>query len=66
MPRYKPRERHSLLLPVVLSEQIEPGSCAFALQYLVDRELDLSELDACEESRGSFETSTDAPWAPRG
>ena len=46
MPRYKPQERHSLLLPVVLSEQIEPGSFAFALQYLVDHELDLSELDA--------------------
>jgi transposase/IS5 family transposase len=46
MPRYKPQERHSLLLPVVLSEQIEPGSFAFALQYLVDHELDLSPLDA--------------------
>lgn len=46
MPRYKPPERHSLLLPVVLSEQIEPGSFAFALQHLVDHELDLSPLDA--------------------
>lgn len=46
MPRYKPQERHSLLLPVVLSEQIEPGSFAFALQHLVDHELDLSPLDA--------------------
>lgn len=32
MPRYKPQERRSLLLPVVLSEQIVPGSFAFALQ----------------------------------
>ncbi len=31
MARYKPQERHSLLLPVVLSEQIVPGSFAFAL-----------------------------------
>lgn len=46
MPRYKPQERHSLLLPVVLSEQIVPGTFAFALDYLVDHELDLSELDA--------------------
>lgn len=29
MPRYKPQETHSLLLPVILSEQIQPGSFAF-------------------------------------
>jgi transposase len=46
MPRYKPQDRNALLLPVVLSEQIVPGSFAFALDYLVDHELDLSELDA--------------------
>jgi transposase len=46
MPRYKPQERHSLLLPVVLSEQIVPGSFAFALDYLVDHELDFSGMDA--------------------
>ena len=46
MPRYKPQERNALLLPVVLSEQIVAGSFAFALDYLVDHELDLSELDA--------------------
>jgi len=46
MPRYKPQERNGLLLPVVLSEQIVPGSFAFALDYLVDNELDLSALDA--------------------
>jgi transposase len=46
MPRYKPQDRNSLLLPVVLSEQIIPGSFAFALNYLVDQELDLAPLDA--------------------
>ena len=46
MARYKPQGRNSLLLPVVLSEQIVPGSFAFALDYLVDNELDLSALDA--------------------
>lgn len=46
MARYKPQERNALLLPVVLSEQIVPGSFAFALDYLVDHELDLCELDA--------------------
>ncbi|OYT87962.1 MAG: DDE transposase [Burkholderiales bacterium PBB3] len=46
MPRYKPQDHNSLLLPVVLSEQIIPGSFAFALNYLVDHELDLAPLDA--------------------
>jgi transposase len=46
MARYKPQERNGMLLPVVLSDQIVPGSFAFALDYLVDNELDLSELDA--------------------
>jgi transposase len=46
MARYKPQDHNSLLLPVVLSEQIIPGSFAFALNYLVDHELDLTALDA--------------------
>lgn len=46
MARYKPQDRNSLLLPVVLTEQIVPGSFAFALDYLVDNELDLSAMDA--------------------
>ena len=46
MPRYKPQERNGLLVPVVLSEQLVAGSFGFALQHLVDVELDLSELDA--------------------
>ena len=45
MARYKPQDRNSLLLPVVLSEQILPGSFAFALDYLVDNELDLTAMD---------------------
>jgi hypothetical protein len=46
MARYKPQDRNSMLLPVVLSEQIVPGSFAFALDYLVDNELDLAAMDA--------------------
>nr|WP_315491641.1 IS1182 family transposase [uncultured Rhodoferax sp.] len=46
MARYKPQDNNSLLLPVVLSEQIIPGSFAFALNYLVNNELDLAPLDA--------------------
>lgn len=46
MARYKPQDRNNLLLPVVLSEQILPGSFAFALNYLIDHELDLTAMDA--------------------
>ena len=42
MARDKPQHRNSLLLPVVLSEQFVPDSFAFALDYLVNDELDLS------------------------
>jgi transposase len=46
MPRYKPVHRDPLLLPVVLAEQIQPGTFEFALGHLVDHELDVSALDA--------------------
>jgi transposase len=42
MARYKPVHRDPLLLPVVLAEQIQPGTFEFALDHLVDHELDLS------------------------
>ncbi|WP_395668970.1 hypothetical protein [Rhodoferax sp.] len=53
MARYKPQDHNSLLLPVVLSEQIIPGSFAFALNYLVDHELDLAPLDCPVQERRS-------------
>ena len=46
MARYKPIERGGMLIPVVLREQIQPGTFEFALDHLVDHELDLSALDA--------------------
>ena len=46
MPRYKPVDRSPRFLPVVLSEQIQPGTFEFALDHLVDHELDLTALDA--------------------
>ena len=46
MPRYKPVERNGLFIAVVLEEQVQPGTFEFALQHLVDEELDLSALDA--------------------
>ena len=45
MARYKPIDRSPRFLPVVLAEQIQPGSFEFALDLLVDQELDLSPLD---------------------
>ena len=45
MARYKSQDHSSLLLPVVLSEQIVPGGVAFALDYLVDNALDLATLN---------------------
>ncbi len=55
MPRYKPVERNGLLIPVVLDEQVQPGTFEFALQHLVDVELDLSALDAkfCNDATGA-------------
>jgi transposase len=46
MGRYKPVHRDPLLLPVVLAEQVQPGTFEFALDHLVDHELDVSALDA--------------------
>ena len=55
MPRYKPVDRSPRFLPVVLSEQIQPGTFEFALDRLVDNELDLSALDArfCNDETGA-------------
>jgi transposase len=46
MPRYKPVDRNPKFIPVVLSEQVQPGTFEFTLDRLVDHELDLSGLDA--------------------
>lgn len=47
MARYKPVDRHlSKSLPVNFSEQIIPGSFEYAVNWLVDHEIDLSVFDA--------------------
>ncbi len=46
MARYKEIDRNPRFLAVVLEEQIVPGTFEFALDHLVDHELDLSALDA--------------------
>lgn len=55
MARYKPIDRNPRFLAVVLSEQIQPGTFEFALDHLVDNELDLSALDArfCNDETGA-------------
>ena len=45
MARYKVVDRSPRFLPVVLDAQLLPGSFEFALDYLIDNELDLSALD---------------------
>ena len=55
--------------PVVLSEQISPGSFEFALDHLVEHELDLSELDARRCTRSGACTAwctTSRRWLARG
>jgi hypothetical protein len=46
MARYKPQDHNSLLLPVVLSEQIVPGSFAFALPWLNQPQPPLRRLES--------------------
>ena len=56
MARYKPVDLHlSKLLPVKFSEQILPGTFEYALNWLVDHEIDLSVFDAryCDDDAGA-------------
>ncbi len=46
MPRYKPTQRNGMFIPAVFEEQIQPATFEFALDHLVDQELDLTALDA--------------------
>jgi transposase len=44
MARFKEVDRSPRFLPIVLEAQLQPGSFEYALDYLVDHELDLSHL----------------------
>ena len=47
MPRYRKRERkQSMLLPVCFEDQIQPGTFEYAIDYLVDNEIDLSGFES--------------------
>lgn len=45
MARYKIVDRSPKFLPVVLDAQVQPGSFEYALDYLIDHEIDLSGID---------------------
>lgn len=45
MARYKVMVRSPRFVPIVLEAQLVTGSFEYALDYLVDHEIDLSELD---------------------
>lgn len=46
MARYKSYDyTQSMMIPVLLTEQLMPGTLEFAIHYLVDHELDLMALD---------------------
>lgn len=56
MARYKPVDRHlSKLLPVRFSDQILPGSFEYALNWLIDHQIDLSVFDTryCNDETGA-------------
>ena len=46
MARYKTIDTSPKFLPVVLTEQLLPGTFEHALNHLLDHELDLSGFDA--------------------
>lgn len=45
MARYKVIDRNPKFIPVVLDAQLMPGSFEYALDYLIDNEIDLSHFD---------------------
>jgi transposase len=55
MARYKRIDTSPKFLPVVLSEQLLPGTFEHALNYLLDQEVDLSRLDErfCNDDTGA-------------
>src|ERR1700716_2785151 len=58
MARYKRIDTSPKFLPVVLSEQLLPGTFEHALNYLLEQEVDLSGLDErfCNDDPGARAT----------
>lgn len=59
MARYKIIDRSPRFLPVVLDAQLLPGSFEYALDYLIDQQLDLSALDARYRNDATGSTAYD-------
>src|SRR5262249_50849205 len=55
MARYKPIDMRPQLISVDFARHILPGSCEYALCYLMDHEMDLAEFDHrfCHDERGA-------------
>jgi transposase len=56
MPRFKPYSyAQTKLIPLSLSEQIQPGTFEYALNYIVDTHIDLSVFDGryCNDDTGA-------------
>ena len=55
MARYKLVDRNPRLLPIVLDAQLMTGSFEYALDYLIDNEVDLSSVAAryCNAETGA-------------
>ena len=45
MARYKIIDRNPKFIPVILDAQLMPGSFEYALDYLIDNEIDLTLFD---------------------
>ena len=59
MARYKIVDRSPRFLPVVLDAQLMSGSFEYALDYLIDQQLDLSTLDARYHNDATGSTAYD-------
>jgi transposase len=59
MARYKIVDRSPRFLPVVLDAQLMPGSFEYALDYLIDQQLDLRALDARYRNDATGSTAYD-------
>ena len=59
MARYKIVDRSPRFLPVVLDAQLMSGSFEYALDYLIDQQLDLSALDARYRNDATGSTAYD-------
>ena len=63
MARYKLVDRSPRFLPIVLEAQLMTGSFEYALDYLIDNEVDLSGVAAryCNDGRADPGSASEKP-----